>query len=199
MTSETAGFAPVIPPDLSTGKTVCAMKTFQAWPVWLLGSTLLFEPYQTASARPGPPALTHGKTLTASPVPAEPSLTWTGFVHFVQPVAAERRSTNTCHRLGVSPEIAQATNRFRPASIEATVNSVSGEPGRLSDVNQLGAVRSPARSGRASRKVRLPLASGVPMFRSRSSVPFDCGKPAAWNTFPVRWSIAGYPSGPNGL
>src|SRR5438067_6926053 len=106
------------------------MKTFQLWPDWLLGSTLLFDPYQTASARPAPPALIHGKTLTASPVPVEPSLTWTGAVQLVQPVAAEAALTNTCRSDGVSEEMFQATNRFRAESIEATLKSVSGEPGR---------------------------------------------------------------------
>src|SRR5206468_3356141 len=56
------------------------MKTFHFWPDWLLGSTLLSDPYQTASARPGPPALIQGKTLTASPVPVDASLTCTGGV-----------------------------------------------------------------------------------------------------------------------
>ena len=69
------------------------MNTFQACPFWLLGSTFLFEPYQTASARPAPPALIQGKTLTASPVPVEASLTRTGFVHCRQPLAAEAALT----------------------------------------------------------------------------------------------------------
>src|SRR5256885_16025328 len=62
------------------------MKTFQDWLLWLLGSTRLSDPYQTASARPGPPALSHGKTLVASPVAVEPSLTWTGAVHVLHPL-----------------------------------------------------------------------------------------------------------------
>ena len=54
------------------------MNTFHAWSESLLGSALTLEPYQTASARPGPPALIHGNTLTASPVAVEPSETCTG-------------------------------------------------------------------------------------------------------------------------
>ena len=67
----------------------------------------LSEPYQIASARPGPPALIQGKTLTASPVPVEPSLTWIGCVHFVQPLAAEAALTNTCRCDGVSEDALQ--------------------------------------------------------------------------------------------
>ncbi len=39
---------PVIAPEESTGKTTWSMNAFQAWPLWLLGSTALSEPYQTA-------------------------------------------------------------------------------------------------------------------------------------------------------
>src|SRR2546422_3067138 len=110
------------------------MKTFHFWPDRLLGSTLLSDPYQTASARPGPPALIHGKTLTASPVTVDPSLTWTGVLHFAQPLAAEAALTKTCRWAGlVLGELsAQATNRLRAVSMDSTVNSVSGEFGRLS-------------------------------------------------------------------
>src|SRR5438105_8228256 len=105
------------------------MKTFHDWLLWLLGSTFLSEPYQTASARPAPPALIHGKTLTASPVAVEASLTRTGFVQRVQPLAAEAALTQTCRSAG-SPfagSTAHATWRFRAESSEATVKSVSGE------------------------------------------------------------------------
>ena len=80
----------------SVGYTAWDIKTFQACPDWLLGSALKFDPYHTASARPAPPALIHGKTLTASPVTVEPSLTWTGVLQFVQPLAAEDVLTKTC-------------------------------------------------------------------------------------------------------
>ena len=60
----TFGAAPVTEPVVSVGKTAWAMKTSQLCPDWLLGSTVILEPYQTTLARPGPPALTHGKTLT---------------------------------------------------------------------------------------------------------------------------------------
>src|SRR5438105_1016656 len=96
------GLPPVIAPVEFVGKTTCDMNTFQACPLWLLGSTLLFEPYHTASARPAPPALIQGKTFTASPVPVDPSLTWTGLVHLVHPVAAEAPLTKTWRREGVS-------------------------------------------------------------------------------------------------
>src|SRR5438105_8836947 len=88
LTSCCAGAAPVMPPAVLVGNTTWDMKTFQAWLLWLLGSTCRLEPYQTASARPGPPALTQGKTLVASPVAVEPSLTWTGAVQVVQPLTA---------------------------------------------------------------------------------------------------------------
>ena len=71
------------------------MKTFHDWLLWLLGSTFLSEPYQTASARPGPPALIHGNTFTASPVVVEASLTCTGVLQLVQPVAALAALTKT--------------------------------------------------------------------------------------------------------
>src|SRR6266481_1499021 len=87
-TNVTLGAAPVTAPVGSVGYTAWDIKTFQACPDWLLGSTLLSEPYHTASARPAPPALIHGKTLTASPVTVDPSLTWTGVLQFVQPLAA---------------------------------------------------------------------------------------------------------------
>src|SRR5437763_14754172 len=77
------------------------MKTFQLWPDWLLGSTFLSDPYQTASARPGPPALIQGKTLTASPVPVEPSLTCTGGVQLDHPLAALAALTKTWRSAGL--------------------------------------------------------------------------------------------------
>src|SRR5438874_5421711 len=132
LTSVAAGAWPVIAPLLSTGKASWFRNTFQAWPLWLDGSTFMFEPYQTASARPGPPALIHGKTLTASPLPVEAFETWTGFVQLRQPEAAEDALTNTWSWEGESVLTAQATKRFRALSIEATLNNVSGEPGRLS-------------------------------------------------------------------
>ena len=36
------------------------------------------------------------------------------------------------------------------------------------------------------------------MFNSSLQVPSALLKPAASNTFPVTWSMAGYPSAPNG-
>src|SRR5438309_6975609 len=104
------------------------MKTFHDWLLWLLGSTCLSDPYQTASARPGPPALSHGKTLVASPVAVEPSLTWTGAVQVVHPLAALEALTNVWRRAGLVLLTVQSAIRLRPVSIDTTENSVSGEP-----------------------------------------------------------------------
>src|SRR6266851_2440969 len=137
LTNVVDGAAPVIAPVVElVGNTTWLMNTFHAWPFWLLGSTFLSEPYQTASARPGPPALIHGKTLTASPVDVLPSLTCTGIVQFVQPLAAEATLTKTWRLAGMPSLglIAHTTNRLRAVSIDSTVNSVSGSPGRLSAI-----------------------------------------------------------------
>src|SRR5919198_5656356 len=200
LTRDTFGAAPVTAPVESTGNTTWAMNTFQAWPDWLLGSTFLFDPYHTASARPGPPALIHGNTLTASPVPVDPSLTRTGAVQVRHPLFAEAALTKICRCDGVSLSIAHTTKRLRALSRESTVNSTSGEPGRLSATW----IRPPAlplgwAASGASRKCRSPVASGVPMFSMRSYVPSPLGSPAVSNTFPVCWSMAGYPSDPKGL
>src|SRR6184192_666339 len=104
------------------------MKTFHFWPDWLLGSTLLSDPYQTASARPGPPALIHGKTLTASPVPVDASLTCTGGVQVDHPLAALAPLTKTWRAAGSVALIFQTTYRLRAESMESTENRVSGEP-----------------------------------------------------------------------
>src|SRR5439155_457414 len=95
LTKVFVGAAPVTPPIVSVGNTTWDMKTFHAWPFCELGSTFLSCPYQTASALPAPPALIHGKTFTASPVPVEPSLTRTGLVHMVHPLAALAALTKT--------------------------------------------------------------------------------------------------------
>src|SRR2546423_12339958 len=98
------------------------MKTFHDWLLWLLGSPCLSEPYQTASARPGPPALSHGNTLVASPVAVEPSLTWTGAVHAVHPLAALEALTNVWRSAGsllVGLEV-PITSRIRPEYIART-------------------------------------------------------------------------------
>src|SRR5947209_20484707 len=88
LTSVFAGGAPVTAPLASVGQTSCDMKTFQRWPDFELGSAFLSEPYQTASARPGPPAWIHGMMFTASPVLGCASLICTGADHFVHPLAA---------------------------------------------------------------------------------------------------------------
>src|SRR5436190_3609284 len=121
-------------PVESVGKMTCDMNTFHLWPLLPLGSRFLSEPYQTASARPGPPALSQGKTFTASPVAVEPSLTCTGGVQTLQPDAAEAALTNTCRCPGfeLPASTPHATKRLRAVSIEATVNSTSGPSGRLS-------------------------------------------------------------------
>src|SRR5690348_8799330 len=128
LTSVLVGAAPVTAPDESVGKTTCDMKTFHAWPACALGSTFLSWPYQTASARPGPPALIQGNTLTASPVVVDPSLTCTGAVHFVHPLRALAALTKTCRKLGVLLLMHHTTTRLRALSIERTEKRVSGEP-----------------------------------------------------------------------
>src|SRR5258706_6540285 len=174
------------------------MKTFHCWALWLLGSTVLLEPYQTAAARPAAPALIQGKTWAASPVVVEASLTRTGVVQFLQPLSALAPLTKTCRSAGVEALRAQTTKRFRALSIELTVKRVSGEDFRLSAM-WMRLPLSPHESvAGKSRKVRLPVASGVPMLSSRLNVPDAFRKPEAWKTLPVTWSICGYPSAPNG-
>src|SRR6266480_7579127 len=139
------------------------MKTFHFWPDWLLGSTLLSDPYQTASARPGPPALIQGKPLTASPVPVDASLTCTGGVHVDQPLEALAPLTKTCRFVQSLALMHQTTCRLRAESIETTENRVSGDPVGVSAI-LISLVRSwplPV----ASRKWSVPVASGVPMLR----------------------------------
>src|SRR5438132_4528604 len=139
------------------------MKTFQAWPDWLLGSTFLLDPYQTASARPGPPALIQGKTLTASPVWVEASLTWTGGVQADQPLAALAALTKTCRFVQSLALMHQTTCRLRAESIESTENRVSGDPVGVSAI-LISLVRSwplPV----ASRQWSVPVAAGVPVLR----------------------------------
>src|SRR5947207_13120717 len=110
-----------MPPDELVGNRTWDMKTFHDWLLWLLGSTCLSEPYQTASARPGPPALSHGKTLVASPVAVEPSLTCTGAVQLVHPLAALEALTNVWRSAGLLWLTAPTPSRLRPESIERAV------------------------------------------------------------------------------
>src|SRR5437667_10178010 len=138
------------------------MNTFQAWPDWLLGSTFLWDPYQTASARPGPPALIQGKTLTASPVWVEASLTWTGGVQADQPLAALAALTKTCRFVQSLALIFQTTYRLRAESMESTEKSVSGDRVGVSAIlgSLVGAWPLPV----ASRKWSVPVAAGLPVF-----------------------------------
>src|SRR6267378_6714098 len=123
------GAAPVTAPVVPfVGKTTWDMNTFQAWLLWLLGSTCLSDPYQTASARPGPPALIQGNTLVASPVTVEPSLTWTGAVQLVHPLAALAALTKTWRLVQSLLVMHQTTTRLRALSIDSTEKRVSGEP-----------------------------------------------------------------------
>src|ERR1700737_1998743 len=115
------------------------MNTFHFWLVWPLGLTCWSEPYQTASARPGPPDLIQGNTLVASPVAVEPSLTRMGELQTAQPVEALAVLTKICLCAGwvwalVLSLIAQTAKRLRPESIESTEKSVSGESARLSAI-----------------------------------------------------------------
>src|SRR5882762_9213567 len=174
LTSCFEGAPPVIPPLALVGKTTCDMKTFHDWLLWLLGSTCLSEPYQTASARPGPPALSHGNTLVASPVAVEPSLTCTGAVHAVHPLAALAALTNVWRSAGslLLGLTVQTTSRFRPESIERTEKSVSGEPAGVSAI-LTRRLRSWLPPPASSRKCSVPVASGVPMFMYRPGVAVD--------------------------
>src|SRR2546422_10377467 len=108
LTRETLGTVPVIAPLEFVGYMTWAMNTFQACPDWLLGSTFLSEPYHTASARPGPPALIHGKTFTASPVAKEASLTCTGGGQLPQPLGGVAALTKTRRPGGVGVGAASA-------------------------------------------------------------------------------------------
>src|SRR5437762_7615626 len=197
LTKVFVGAAPVTPPAVLVGNTTWDMKTFQAWPFCELGSTFLSWPYQTASARPGPPALIHGNTFTASPVVVDASLTCTGVVQLVHPLAALAALTKTCRWLGVLLLMHQTRTRLRALSIESTEKSVSGEPVGVSAI-LMSLLRS-CPPATASRKCSVPVASGVPMLRYRPSEPHRPAEhPAAWKTLPVTWSIAGYPSAPKG-
>src|SRR6267143_4783336 len=163
LTRVVVGAPPVKAPAESVGNTTCDMKTFHDWLFWLLGSTLLSEPYQTASALPGPPALIHGKTFTASPVLMSPSLTWTGAVQLVHPLAALAALTKTWRLVQSLLLTHQTTTRLRALSIDSTEKRVSGEPVGVSAI-LMSFVRScplPV----ASRKWSVPVVSGVPMFR----------------------------------
>src|SRR6266478_6121389 len=170
-TSAMLGAPPLTAPVPSVGNTTCVMKTFQAWLLWLLGSTCLSDPYHTASARPGPPALIHGDTLVASPVTVEPSLTCTGAVQLVHPLAALAALTKTCLRAGLLLLTFQTTVRLRAVSIERTEKRVSGDPFGVSAILMSFVKSAPLPV--ASRKCSVPVASGVPMFRYRPGVAVD--------------------------
>src|SRR4030081_677362 len=110
------------------------MNAFQLCLLWLLGLTWRSEPYQTASARPGPPALIQGKTFVASPVAVEPSLTCMGVVQVVQPLDALDALTNTWRCAGSELLTAQTAVRLRALSMDRTEKSVSGEPAGVSAI-----------------------------------------------------------------
>src|SRR5438874_11297107 len=99
------------------------MKTFQDWLLWLLGSTCLTEPYQTASARPGPPALSQGKTLVASPVAVEPSLTWTSTVQDVHSLAALEAMTKIWRWRGPVLLTAHTASKMRTGPMDGAEKS----------------------------------------------------------------------------
>src|SRR2546425_253601 len=130
LTRETLGAAPVIAPLEFVGYMTWAMNTFQACPLWLLGSALLSEPYHTASARPGPPALIQGNTFTASPVAVEPSLTCKGGAPFRPPPAGGASLPKNRRWAGVAllRLSAPAPNTVRAGSMDSTANSRSGAP-----------------------------------------------------------------------
>src|SRR2546425_7856927 len=135
------------------------MKPFHAWPCWLLGSTSLSDPYQTASAIPFPPAFSQGKTLVASPVAVRPSLTCTAGLHLVQPVEALEALTNVCRSAGFELLMVQTAKRFRLASMETTENRVSGDPVGVSAI-LTSFFRSWLPPPASSRKSSVPVLSG---------------------------------------
>src|SRR2546421_9260847 len=160
------------------------MKTFHFGPDWLLGSPLLSDPYKTTSARPGPPALIQGKTLTASPVPVDASLTCTGGVQLDHPLAALAPLTKTCRFVQSLALMHQTTCRLRAESMETTEKRVSGDPVGVSAI-LISLVRSwplPV----ASRKWSVLVASGVAMLRWMPFVvqPLPVLQHAARNTRP---------------
>ena len=89
LTIVTEGAAPVIAPDFVVGNTSCDMNTSHTIEVLVLGSAVWLPPYHTASARPAPPALIHGKTLTIEGA----WLTCTGGVQVRQPLEADAALT----------------------------------------------------------------------------------------------------------
>src|SRR3989442_6202991 len=192
LTSWLDGAAPVTPPAAFVGNTTCDLKRFHDWSWGLLGSTSLSDPYQRAWARPGPPALSHGKTLVASPVEVEPSLTWTGAVHRVHPLAALEALTKVWRKAGLLLLTVHTTSRLRPESIDRTEKRVSGEPVGVSAI-WTSFVRSWPPAPLSSRKRSLPDGSGVPMFIQSplDMHPLLVVQPAAWKTLPVTWSMAG--------
>src|ERR1700730_7707750 len=120
-----------------------------------------------------------------------------GGAQFVQ-FGALAALTNTCRLLGSLLLMHQTANRLRLLSIDTTEKSVSGEPVGVSAIF-ISLVRFwpvPV----ASRKWSVPPESGVPMFKYKTFdvQPAPVVQPAAWKTFPVTWSMAGYPSAPNG-
>jgi hypothetical protein len=84
-----------------------------------------------------------------------------------------------------------ATYRFRAESMEVTTKFAAAP--ESSATPEATVIRSLASFGGVSRNVRFPAASGVPMLSLILGPSY-----VAWNTLPVTWSIAGYPSAPNG-
>ena len=103
--------------------------------------------------------------MVASPVAVEPSLTWTGAVQLVHPLAALEALTNVWRSLGslLAGLTVQTTSRLRPESIDRTEKSVSGEPVGVSAM-WTSFLRSRPPAPLSSRNFKVPVESGVPMF-----------------------------------
>ena len=101
--------------------------------------------------------------MVASPVAVEPSLTWTGAVQVVHPLAALEALTKVWRRAGLLLLTVQTTSRLRPESIDRTEKSVSGEPVGVSAM-WTSFLRSRPPAPLSSRNFKVPVESGVPMF-----------------------------------
>src|SRR2546421_9320010 len=140
------------------------MYTSHDWPASVLGSAFMLEPYHTASARPGPPATIQGKMLTID----GGELSRTGALHLVHDVDAEATLTHTWRCAGSVLRPTQATKRLRPWSMDAATKFAASPV--LSGTPVATVIRFEALPG-SSRKVRAPVASGVPMFSLTLPLP----------------------------
>src|SRR5439155_22199805 len=112
-------------------------------------------------------------------------LTWVGTDQLVHPEAALATLTKAWRRAGFVLLPTQATYRLRAESMDVTTKfalSLASAGWFLATTISLRALPLGWVASGASRKVRFPDASGVPMF-SRMLAPLN----SAWNTLPVTW------------